>query len=51
METQSNISIISKSKTIIQVSIISAVLAFSITMIGKINMHDFLMNILDWQSM
>ncbi len=51
MKTQSNISTVSKTKTIIECCIVSIVIAGVITMIGKIDVRQFISNILDWQNM
>ncbi len=51
METQTNISIISRTRTIVLCTILSGAIALFITMIGKLNFHEFMINILDWQSM
>jgi len=42
---------ITKTSVLVKYCIISATIAFAITMLSKINVHEFMMNILDWQSM
>jgi hypothetical protein len=49
METQS-ITQTSKTKTILMCCLITFVIAVTVSTAGKINVHDFIMNILDWQS-
>ncbi len=51
METSTHISIITKTNILVKYCIISATIAFAITLLGKINVYEFMMNILDWQSM
>ena len=51
MENQGTIITFSKTRTIINCCIVTLVIAATISLIGKIDIHQFWMNIKDWQNM
>ncbi len=51
MKNQSSITVINKTRTIILCCLISFAISGIVTILGKINVHDFIENIYDWQNM
>ena len=49
MQAQKSIIVFSKMRTVITACAITLVIAATVSLVGKIDFHQFWMNILDWQ--